>query len=86
MICARAVASTIVTPDTNTDTVTPDTNTVTPHTNTVTPDTTTPDTDTPDTDTATAATDKRYDAGSSDAFQDRQRGCLCRFRYKTRGE
>jgi hypothetical protein len=92
MICARAVASAIVTPDTNTNTdpVTPDTNTstVTPDTNTdtaiVTPDTDT-DTATPDTDTA-AATDKHYDTGSGAASQDGHRGCLCRFRYKTCGE
>ena len=96
MICARAVASAIVTPDTDTDTGTPDTNTdaVTPDTDTarVTPDTdtamVTPDTDTapPDTDTATAATDKRYDTGSGAASQDGHRHCLCRFRYKTCGE
>jgi hypothetical protein len=84
MICARAVASAIVTPDTNTDTntdpVTPDT-----HTAIVPPDTDTADTDTADTDTP-AATDKRYDTGSGAASQDGQRGCLCRFRYKTCGE
>ena len=89
MICARAVAPAIVTPDTNTNTntVTPDTNTITPDTDTATPDTNTvaPDTDTPDTDTATA-TDKRYDTGTGAASQDGQRGCLCRFRYKTCGE
>ena len=47
MICARAVASAIVTPNTDTDTVTPDTNTITPDTDTATPDTNTvtPDTD-----------------------------------------
>jgi len=95
MICARAVASAIVTPDTNTNTdpVTPDTNTstVTPDTDTaiVTPDTdntVTPDTDTatPDTDTA-AATDKRDDTGSGNASQEGHRGCLCRPRYKTGG-
>ena len=99
MICARAVASAIVTPDTdtvtpdtNTDAVTPDTDTaiVTPDTAIVTPDTDTapPDTDTdpPDTATATAATDKRYDTGSGAACQDGHRHCLCRFRYKTCGE
>jgi hypothetical protein len=33
-----------------------------------------------------AATDKCYDTGSGIAFQDRQRGCLCRPQYKTCGE
>jgi hypothetical protein len=36
--------------------------------------------------TVTAVTHKRHHSGGGIAFQDRQRGCLCRCRYETCGE